>query len=294
MPNRLICVAILLFWTIAAGTLFTRDILPTFLLGSPPDLRTISQADDAAGPTRWSILAIDEGKPNNTRSVGQIVTETQRKRDGWVKMTSTAWLDSGELVRGTLFESKQSERIWVLGLCEIDATGNLQDFRVGIRLDESPKREVLSIEGRLRKEVMEVTTRSIVPGLNGTQSIPYQPRGIVQNSLGPLERMPGLQVGQTWETQVVSLMTGKLQTCRVMVVGTEHIIWGSTPVLTLKVVTKMAPITAATWVRPDGLVLRQEIPFANKIKLILERVPDDPDKMARPTTPPTTTQGKQR
>ena len=290
MPNRLICVAILLFWTIAAGTLFTRDILPTLLLGSPPDLRTISQADDAAGPTRWSILAIDDGKPNNPRSVGQIVTETKRKRDGWVKMTSTAWLDSGELVRGTMFESKQSERIGVLGYCEIDPTGNLQDFRVGIRLDEGSNREFLSIEGRLRKEMMEVTTRSIVPGLNGTQSIPYQPRGIVQNSLGPLERMPGLQVGQTWETQVVSLMTGKLQPCRVTVVGTEHIIWGSTPILTLKVVTKMAPITAATWVRPDGLVVRQEIPFANKIKLILERVPDDPTRPL-PAPAPTTARG---
>jgi hypothetical protein len=282
MPNRLICVVILLFWTIAAGALFTRDVLPTFMLGPPPDLRTISQAEDADGPTRWSILAADEGKPKNLRSVGQIVTESKRKRDGWVRMTSTAWLDSGELVKGTLFESKQSERIGIQGACEIDSTGNLQDFRVGIRLDEGRSGEILSVEGRLRKDVMDVTTRSVIPGLNGTQSIPYQPRGIVQNSLGPLERMPGLQVGQTWQTQVVSLMTGKIQTCRVQVVGTEHIIWGNEAVLTLKVVTRMAPITAATWVRADGLVLRQEIPSPNKIKLILERLPDDPTRPPQP------------
>jgi hypothetical protein len=281
MPNRLACVAILLFWTVAAGALFTRDILPNYLIGPPPDLRTISQAEDPGGPTKWSILSVDEGKSSSLRSVGQITTETKRKRDGWVRMTSQAWLDAGEWLRGSSLEAARSERIGILGACEIDASGNLQNFRVAVRDNEFQRDDWLVLEGRLKKDVLEVTSRCpMLPILNGSQSIPYHPRGIVQNSFGPLDRMPGLQVGQTWETQVVSPITGKIQTCRVQVVGTEHIIWGMSSVLTLKVVTKMAPISASTWVRPDGLVLRQEIPFPPR-KLILERLPDDPAPPAK-------------
>ena len=275
MPHRGISVAILLFWAVAAGTLFTRDVLPDYLLGPPPDLRAISQAGKPEGPVKWSILARDVGSEENPRAVGQITTETQTKRDGWVRMTSTAWLDSGELLRGTAFESSDGGRIAVAGACEIDATGNLQNFRIGVRLDELSRQDMLTIEGKLRKDVLEVSTRGILPVLNGTHVLPYRPRGIVQNSLGPMDRMPGLHVGQTWQTQVVSPLTGMVQECRVEVAGTEHIIWGSSPVLTYKVVTRMMPVSATTWVRPDGLVLRQEVPLPPRIRLIMDRMPGD-------------------
>ena len=39
------------------------------------------------------------------------------------------------------------------------------------------------------------------------------------------------------------------------------------------IVTQLTPVSARTWVRRDGLVLRQEIPFPF-VKLILERLPD--------------------
>ena len=208
------------------------------------------------------------------RSVGQLTTETTRKRDGWVRYTSQAWLDSAELLRGTSFETQASERIGVIGSAEIDSTGNLQSFRVSVRLNERGGEEILSLDGRLKKDMLEVTTRAPISFLSGTQNLPYRPRGIVQNSLGPLDRMPGLQVGQSWETQVVSPLTGAIQSCRVEVVGTEHIIWGNAPVMTMKVVTRMSPISVTTWVRPDGLVLRQEVPLPHRIKLMMERLPN--------------------
>ena len=47
----------------------------------------------------------------------------------------------------------------------------------------------------------------------------------------------------------------------------------TSPVTTLEVVTQMTPLTARTWVRPDGLVLRQEVPFPF-VRLMLERLPE--------------------
>src|SRR5262245_55799933 len=102
MPHRLVCVAILLFWAVAAGALFTRDILPDLLIGPPPDLRVITPAGgEPPGPTRWAILVADDQASANLRSVGQAVTETTLKRDGWVRWASEAWIDSGDLLRGT-------------------------------------------------------------------------------------------------------------------------------------------------------------------------------------------------
>ena len=86
MPHRLVCVAILLFWSIAAVALFSRDMLPDLLIGTPPDLRTVSKTGQEPEPTRWAILvAEDPDRTPNLRSVGQAVTKTTLKADGWVK-----------------------------------------------------------------------------------------------------------------------------------------------------------------------------------------------------------------
>ena len=114
-------------------------------------------------------------------------------------------------------------------------------------------------------------------GMEWTQRFPYQPRGMVQNTFGPLDRLPGLQVGQRWESQVISPLTGKMESGIVEVVDKQVIAWGkdNNPVSTLVVVSRMGTHSARTWVRPaDGLVLQQEIPFPMR-KLVLVRQPDD-------------------
>ena len=47
------------------------------------------------------------------------------------------------------------------------------------------------------------------------------------------------------------------------------------PVPVFVVVSRMAPFSARTWARQDGLVLRQEVPFP-VVKRVLERHPDRP------------------
>ena len=74
MPSRLVCVAILLYWLVAAVGLISRDLLPELSLGSPPDLRTISSAGGDAAPARWIIQVVDNPhEPEAKRSVGQIL-----------------------------------------------------------------------------------------------------------------------------------------------------------------------------------------------------------------------------
>ena len=278
MPSRPVCVAILLLWVVAAVALFTRDMLPELLVGPPPDLRSVVRADDRARPTRWAILVADDPDGVNTRSVGQAVTRTERRLDGDFVLASDAWIDSAEVLRGTRFASDQAERIEVGGIYVVDPSGNLDHFRAWVHR-RGEEHDQLLLTGRLtRRDELEVNvtgTFGAVPLLNTTSRFPYPRRSLVQSSLGPLDRMPGLQLGQRWETRVVSPLTGQVVTGRVEVARHRQITWDGNLVRTLEVVTRMGFATARTWVRPaDGLVLRQEVPFP-VVRLVLERLPDD-------------------
>ena len=50
MPSRLVSLAILVYWCIAAFCLLTWEVLPELTLGYPPDLRAIAAAGDSAKP----------------------------------------------------------------------------------------------------------------------------------------------------------------------------------------------------------------------------------------------------
>jgi hypothetical protein len=275
MPHRLVCVAILLFWSVAAVALFTRDILPDLMIGTPPDLRSVSKTQPAPIPTRWSILVAEDPALLNLRPVGQAVTKTTLKSDGWVQMDSEVHLDAADLLKGTPFGAIHDERLEVLSSYEIDPAGNLFAFwsRVKAPMEDT---DILVLEGHVNRNILEVHAKGPLPIFNWTKTFPYEPRGMVQNALGPLDRMPGLQVGQRWESRIVSPLTGRVETMKVEVARRGVITWANNPVQALEVVAKAPPVSVRMWVRPDGLVLRQEVPFPF-VRLVLERLPECSD-----------------
>jgi len=200
------------------------------------------------------------------------MTESRRAADGGTELIGHVWFDSGSLLKGTPFDSQRSERLDVANTCEIDPSGNLRRFRASVR-SASDHYELVTLDGRVKGRAIEIRAQGPLPLLNWTRSFPYEPRGLIQNAIGPIDRLPGLQVGQRWETRVVSPLTGRVEVVKVEVAGKHAIQWDGAVVTTLEVVQHMAPISARTWVRRDGLVLRQEVPFPF-VKLILERLPD--------------------
>ncbi|MDR3633447.1 MAG: hypothetical protein P4L84_06385 [Isosphaeraceae bacterium] len=274
MPPRLLSVGLLLYWAFAAVSLISRDLLPEWTLGNPPDLRAISRAEEGARPGRWAVQVVDDPKsPEVHRTVGQAMTEGVRRPDGSVVIASRVWFDAGGLLKGTPFDSKSETRIEVSSNYLVDPQGNLASFRARVRSISDPE-ELLDVQGVLKNRAIEITTRSPLPLLSQTRTIPYEPRGVVQNALGPIDRLPGLQIGQRWDTRVINPLTGRADVVRVEVTRRSMIHWNNNPVTTLEVVQHMTPLSARTWVRSDGLVLRQEVPFPF-VKLVLERLPDD-------------------
>ncbi len=276
MPSRPACVAILLFWVYAAGGLFRRDILPDYWVTPPPDLRSIAAAEEDSRPTGWDLTVAEGSGLKGVRSVGRAVTRSSRTADGGTELIGEVWFDSGSLLKGTRFNSQSGERLDITNHLEIDPSGNLRRVRAVVR-SPSEGFELMTLDGQVKGGLLEVKVKSPIPLLSGTKTFPYEPRGIVQNSIGPIDRLPGLQVGQRWVTRVFSPFTNRVEDVKVEVAGKRVIQWDGGVVTTLEVVQHLTPISARTWVRKDGLVLRQEVPFPF-VKLVLERLPDRGDR----------------
>jgi hypothetical protein len=283
MPPRLLSVGILIYWSAATWLLISRDLLPEFTLAQPPDLRTITRAEAGSVPARWEVQVIDDpSSPETRRKVGEAITGAVRRGDGKIMMTNRAWFDSHGLLKGTAFADKTNIRLVVDSTYMVDASGNLQSLQINVTTPSEPT-PLFKVDGVVRNRALEITMFGLLPMLNVTRSIPYEPRGVIQNTLGPLDRPPGLQVGMRWDVRVVNPLTSKADTVRVEVTRKRVIQWNRNPVTTLEVVQHLSPLTARTWVRPDGVVLRQEVPLPF-VKLVLDRIPDQGNNSSRGST----------
>jgi hypothetical protein len=282
MPSRLVSLGILIYWSIAAFLLLTWDVIPELSLGYAPDLRAITVAGDPSKPVRWSIQIVDDPRhPEVHRTVGESVTASSRRPDGWFELTSHVELDAGGVLKGTPFGTRSSSRIEVESLYLVDPSGNLNSFD----LDISSRGFVneIKVRGKLSGRKMEIVSRGPLPVLNQNLSFDYEPRSVVQDVLGPMDKLPGLHVGQRWETRVINPFTGQFEPVRVEVTRRGLIHWEGNPVTCFEVVHRTSPLTTKTWVRTDGVILRQEIPFPF-VRLVLERRAET-DAPPRPTTP---------
>jgi hypothetical protein len=283
MPSRIVSLIILVYWSIAAFCLLTWDVLPEMTSGYPPDLRTITQAVDSAKPIRWSIQVIDDPRfPDIRRIVGEAVTACARRTDGWFEMTSRVELDAGGLLKGTAFLTRSSIRLEIESRYLVDRSGNLHSFLLEVKSPESPE-TLVEVKGEVKGKKMDVVSRGPVDILNKKMTIGYEPKSVIQDVLGPLDRLPGLHVGQRWESQVINPFTGQVGPVKVEVKRRGLLEWNGTAEPTFEVVQSMPPLSMRTWVRRDGLILRQEVPLP-LVRLLLERRPDADDVPTMPQT----------
>jgi len=273
MPSRLVSLAILVYWCIAAFCLLNWELLPELSLGYPPDLRAIAQAGDSSKPVIWDIQVVDDpGSPDATRSVGEAVTSSKRLHDGWFELGSEVNVDAGEVLRNTPLGSKGNIRVELSSIYRVDPSGNLRSFDLKVKQRDSSE-SLFTVKGRLKKDIMEVVSEGPVQFLNQKFRFDYEPRSVVHDALGPLDRLPGLHLGQRWDTRVVNPFTGKVERVRVEVQRRTLIHWNGEPVSAFEVAQHAGSMTARTWVRSDGVILRQEVPFPF-VRLVLDRRPD--------------------
>jgi hypothetical protein len=271
MPSRFVSLVILIYWSVAAFCLLTWDVLPEMKSGYPPDMRAITLAVDSSRPVRWSIQVIDDPRfPDARRTVGEAVTGCTRRPNGWFELTSQVELDAGGLLRGTAFLTRSKVRLDIESRYSVEPSGNLHSFVLEVK---EFAEALVTVKGEIKGKTMEIVSHGPVDILNKKFLIAYEPRSVIQDVLGPLDRLPGLHVGQRWDSQVINPFTGQVGPVTVEVKRRGLINWNGNPVNTFEVVQYMAPLSMRTWVRLDGQVLRQEVPLPF-VRLVLERKPD--------------------
>jgi hypothetical protein len=262
----------LVYWSIAAFLLLSWEVIPELGSGYPPDLRAIAGAGGSSPPVRWSIQIVDDPRyPDVRRSVGDAVTGTTRRPDGWAELTSHVQVDAGGLLKGTPFVTRANIRLEVESLYRVEPSGNLSSFDIQVNSRQSPT-PLIEVTGHLEGSKMKVSSKGPVPMLNQNLSFDYVPRSVVQDVLRPLDRLPGLHVGQRWESQVVNPFTGQVDRVKVEVARRGLIHWEGNPATCFEVLQHMGPLIMKTWVRTDGIILRHEVPFPY-VRLVLERRP---------------------
>jgi hypothetical protein len=259
---------ILVYWSIAAFCLLKFDVLPELSMGYPPDLRGIAFASNSdRRPVRWSIQVVEN---NDSRTVGEAVTSCRRESDGWYEMSSQVDFDASDLLRGTMLAMRESVPVQVKSRYHVDPSGNLQNFDLRVASKDFGE-ELVHVSGKLHEGKMEITSMGPLPVLNKTFSFKYEPRSVVSDILGPLDRLPGLHEGQHWEMQVVNPFSGQVEHVRAEVTRRRQIYWAGNPEITYEVEQKVSGFRMRTWVRTDGVILRQEVPFPFVKQLVLER-----------------------
>jgi hypothetical protein len=327
MPVRRYTVAIIAFWLAASGWLFYREIWPQLRPGEPPSY-TIDQVDEARQqPIRWTIYEAETGREGPPKELGRVETqvtyrergETYRREHGetrgrerdeavdgprddtyelWckVKFINVGGSDLQLVLEDTYRITRDGDLREIIAEVLI-TSGRVDWFRAHL---EGPVRDGrFVLEGwtdrpddRGRRQKSALKTEPVqVPG-----------RGSVMNQLHPVNRMPGLRLGQHWHVPLFDPLrvalsgassddpllgpalfflkqlgqNSQLQPRELQAeVQSERVtlVWdGQDQSCLLIDYHAGAELVARTWVRArDGLVLQQEGTYLDK-RVLLKRV----------------------
>lgn len=309
MFSRRSSVLVFLFWLTTMGWLVRTKILPSLLVGRPPNYQQIA-AEDSALPdeVEWQISL-------HGRKLGWASTRLERTSDGVVEFHNRV-----HLVRLPLAELAPPFLAWLLERVE----GGEEALRVQIGMDAASMLQVDPLgrpigfqsragfghrySGALERDLLEspdflVTIRGTVErehlqlyvryGDTVSQSCHWlPPDALMSDALSPLGRLPGLRVGQTWSMPVYSPFRApslSLDLLHARVVREDLIEWQGRLVHALLVeyhgdagggLSSSRGPRARAWVAPDSRVLRQELSLAGDW-LRFDRVPETNGKLRR-------------
>ena len=245
MPKRWTCGAIALFWLYMMSWLVQRDVLPSFRHREPPSYESVLARERDEAPARWTIEL-------GGKRVGSAQTEIERDADG-----ALVWRGSVKLSELRL-RNQERAAIELESEFHIAATGDLSSFEIVGRIGEHDR--ALMIRGSVSGRVLKLLARA--PGFAYEKDLLYDPHDVVSGITSPLDRLRDLRLGQTWYVRELNPLSGSsLEGTRAEVTGTEDILWNGELVRTWVVARQYGGVTAKSWVREDGTVLRQEVPM---------------------------------
>jgi hypothetical protein len=291
MHSRWFNVAVVLLWLSTMSWLLIKKVLPAFWVGDPPDSRSILAAKADESMVGWVMSW--NGHPmgwalNKTYPLPQGLTQLHSRvhfeRLDDLADSLTKWLGSfGEL--GVQFQKDLRGLQPVFdSLLEYDSLGRLSRFESAVRFLPSPDDPAFKVKGQIDGAKLTLTLRV------GTVNYPDIERTVPRSAMlddafSPQTCLPGLRVGQSWTVEIYSPLRTANDPTEILYVAVDArapLVWRGRTVDTLLVVyrrdtghagDRTAKPVGRVWVRPDGVILRQEVAFFG-FSMTLERLSD--------------------
>ena len=291
MYGRWFNFAVVVLWLVTMTWLVKAKVLPTLLIGDPPDHRKILEARQNEPPVGWQLRW-------NDRSVGWAMSATRALPEGDTRIVSRVHFDElplGEMTPGWLrafsrLLEKPSAKLETdaRSVLTTDTQGRLA--RIESSIDFQPLREVISVTGVVEGSEMTVTVRS--RDFSYKTDIAIDPKTLEGDSLSPRTQLPGLHEGQTWTVEVCSPLrypNRPLEILQAKVERLEQLHWNGRAVRVWLVEYHDNPgyrLSSAKkprgrlWVQLDGTVLKQEKAMFNSTMTFIRMLPDEAAALA--------------
>src|SRR5262249_19827989 len=146
-------------------------------------------------PVRWAVL-------QDERRVGWAETEWRPQQNGWVEFrTQLELLDRPGIPFGSALKSIASggKLRWQRSF-HIAPDGNLHHFDIDVFLADS--KPTITVQGKLEEDIMRVSFRS--SGFIHEEQFYYEPHSLMTTSLAPIDKLPNLKLGQSWQQRVIN------------------------------------------------------------------------------------------
>jgi len=275
-------VAVVLLWVATMSWLICKKVVPSLLMGEPPNYRTIVEAQQQDPLAGWSMAW-------NDRRVGWALNTTVPLRNEMTEIRSLVHFDDLPL--------QEMTSSWLRSML-------LPDDGVPIRLQLEarstlifdPLKRLSQFESSLGFEGMDdvVKVRGTIDGtelavsvhtgdFNYDNKLNLPRNALLSDALSPQTRLPGLREGQKWNLEVYSPLRPPnmpVEIIQAKVEGREPVVWGGRVQNAWLVVYRTDPGVGSTgarsprgklWVHDDGTVLKQEVNLFNS-RMTFERL----------------------
>jgi hypothetical protein len=277
---------VVLFWLATTSWLVKQKVLPPLLVGEPPSLSRIAEAQVRALPTGWNI-SCDGRRRGWALSDVRPQPSGMRHMHGWVhldplvlKETFRGLLGAFSQLLGQPFDGLSLD---ARSLLAVDPLGRLVRFDSTVRFGSMP--EVISVSGTAEGNRLQIQVHAWNASFRNEAFLP--PHALPSDALSPQTHLPGLRVGQTWTVPVFSPLRfskDPLEIIYATVERTEPVEWNGAEEDAWLVVYRTEPGQASAirqaprgklWVRQDryGTVLRQQAVFFDTT-ITFDRLPD--------------------
>lgn len=273
MPSLLTRIVIIAAWLVSTSWLIYKDYLPRILVGEPPDWKSLTADQKALLPASWLIMV--EDKPGESRVVGRATNKNSKTSDGSTVLASSVKIDARGLFKNTPMAVAESTEFQFESETRISPQGLLQQFRAAVSVRDLGEKPVLTIIGApTQNQKIEIRFQSsLSPLLNFRQILPVSSTEMIRGGLEPVDWLPGLRVGQRWNTTILQPMTARPEQVQSEVMAESRIFWNGNPTDVMIVEHRAGTYKAQSFVRRDGLVIRQQLPMP-LVKMMLDREPD--------------------